>query len=138
MTDPASSKPARHASAVQAVETIGSVLTDLVEIAEQLPVELERAETAARILDRLSEELAEAASMLRAELDDAQTGADDQPAAAAELSRLRSAFPRWTIGWIPGPDFAGYTASRQGFPRICSPTAPMLAARIFDQEGTPR
>jgi hypothetical protein len=51
---------------VAAVDTVGGVLTDLVELAERLPVPPERAEATARILDRLSEEIREAAGMLRA------------------------------------------------------------------------
>jgi hypothetical protein len=50
---------------VEAIETIGGVLTDLTEVAERLPVRPDRAEDTARILDRLSEELAEAARMIR-------------------------------------------------------------------------
>jgi hypothetical protein len=56
--------PVRTA-AVEAAETIGGVLTDLVEVAERFPVRPDQAEATARILDRLSEELAEAAAMLR-------------------------------------------------------------------------
>jgi hypothetical protein len=55
-----------HASPeVAAVETVGGVLTDLVEVAERLPVPPGQAGATARILDRLSEEIAEAAAMLR-------------------------------------------------------------------------
>jgi hypothetical protein len=55
-----------HAShEVAAVETVGGVLTDLVEVAERLPVPPGQADATARILDRLSEEIAEAAAMLR-------------------------------------------------------------------------
>src|SRR6266851_3773737 len=55
-----------HASPeVAAVETVGGVLTDLVEVAERLPVPPDQAEPVSRILDRLSEEIAEAAGMLR-------------------------------------------------------------------------
>ena len=50
---------------VTAVQTLGGVLTDLVEIAEELPVPPGQIERIARILDRLSEEIAEAAAMLR-------------------------------------------------------------------------
>jgi hypothetical protein len=56
--------PVRTA-AVEATETIGGVLTDLVEVAERMPVRPDQAEGTARILERLSEELAEAAAMLR-------------------------------------------------------------------------
>lgn len=59
--------PARNPE-VQAAATIGGVLTDLVEVAEQLPVPSGQAEAVARILDRLAEEIAEAAGMLRAAL----------------------------------------------------------------------
>ncbi len=55
-----------HASPeVQAVVTVGGVLTDLVEVAERLPVPPDQAEPVARILDRLAREIAEAAAMLR-------------------------------------------------------------------------
>jgi hypothetical protein len=50
---------------VAAVQTVGAVLTDLVEVAERLPVPPGQAEATARILDRLSEEITEAAAMLR-------------------------------------------------------------------------
>jgi hypothetical protein len=50
---------------VAAVQTVGAVLTDLVEVAEQLPVPAEQAEQTARILDRLAEEITEAATILR-------------------------------------------------------------------------
>jgi hypothetical protein len=50
---------------VTAVATVGGVLTDLVEVAELLPVPPDQADHVARILDRLSEEIAEAAGMLR-------------------------------------------------------------------------
>ena len=50
---------------ITAIETIGAVLTDLVEIAGQLPVPGDRIDQVARILDRLAEEIAEAAAMLR-------------------------------------------------------------------------
>jgi hypothetical protein len=45
--------------------TIRGVLTDLSEVAEELPVSAARIEHVARLLDRLSEELTEAAAMLR-------------------------------------------------------------------------
>jgi hypothetical protein len=65
-TDQASStdRPERNPE-ITAIETIGAVLTDLVEIAGQLPVPGGRIDQIARILDRLSEEIAEAAAMLR-------------------------------------------------------------------------
>ena len=50
---------------MEATETIGGVLIDLVEIAERMPVRPDQAAATARILDRLSEEIAEAAAMLR-------------------------------------------------------------------------
>jgi hypothetical protein len=50
---------------VTAVQTLGGVLTDLVEIAGRMPVPAGQIEQVARILDRLSEEIAEAATMLR-------------------------------------------------------------------------
>jgi hypothetical protein len=50
---------------VTAVQTLGGVLTDLVEIAGRMPVPVGQIEHVARILDRLSEEIAEAAAMLR-------------------------------------------------------------------------
>jgi hypothetical protein len=56
-----------HASPeVTAVETVGGVLTDLVEVAGMLPVPPGRARDVARILDRLAEEIGQAAGMLRA------------------------------------------------------------------------
>jgi len=71
MTDHASSE-------VAAVETVGGVLTDLVEVAERLPVPPGQAETVARILDRLAEEIGEAAALLR----QAQPEAAQRPAPA--------------------------------------------------------
>jgi hypothetical protein len=50
---------------VEAIETVGGVITDLVEVAERLPVKPDQAEKIARILDRLSQEIAEAAAMVR-------------------------------------------------------------------------
>jgi hypothetical protein len=51
---------------VEAVATVGSVLTDLVEVAERIPVRhADQAEPIARILDRLAEEISEAAGMIR-------------------------------------------------------------------------
>ena len=50
---------------VEAIVTVGSAVTDLVEVAEMLPVPASETERVAKILDRLSEELAEAAGMLR-------------------------------------------------------------------------
>jgi hypothetical protein len=55
-----------HASPeVAAAVTIGSVLTDLVDVAERIPVQPDRAEATARIVDRLAEELTEASAMIR-------------------------------------------------------------------------
>ena len=127
MTDPASNHPTAHPRrSVEAIEAIGEVLTDLVELAEQLPVQLDQAEPSARVLDRLSEELREAAEMLRAGLPGRNVNAD--------IARLREAFPQWRIAWVPGPDWSGFTASREFFPRINAVTAAVLAARIFDRE----
>lgn len=127
MNDPASNQPAAPPHrGVDAVQAIGDVLTDLVELAEQLPVRLDQAEPAARILDRLSEELSEAAGMLR----------DRTRTADADLARLRQAFPRWRIAWVGDPDLGGFTASREFFPRINAVTAPVMAARILDREAT--
>jgi hypothetical protein len=50
---------------VNAIETIGGVMTDLVDVVERMPVRPDQAEEVARILDRLSEEISEAAAMLR-------------------------------------------------------------------------
>ena len=50
---------------VQAVETIGGVISDLVTVTERLPVQPDQAEPVARILDRLAEEIGEAARMFR-------------------------------------------------------------------------
>jgi hypothetical protein len=68
MHDPAipSASPAHGQNpAIEAIETVGGVVTDLVEVAELLPVPASEAERVAQILDRLSEELAEAAGLLR-------------------------------------------------------------------------
>ena len=51
---------------VQAIETIGGVISDLVTVAERLPVQPDQAEPVARVLDRLAEEISEAARMFRA------------------------------------------------------------------------
>jgi hypothetical protein len=50
---------------VDAIATVGGVLTDLVNVAERLPVSPGQAEALARILDRLSQEISEAAAMVR-------------------------------------------------------------------------
>jgi hypothetical protein len=50
---------------VAAVQTVGAVLSDLVEVAERLPVPPAQTETVAHILDRLSKEISEAAALLR-------------------------------------------------------------------------
>jgi hypothetical protein len=51
---------------VQAVETIGGVISDLVTVAERLPVTPDQVEQVARMLDRLAGEISEAARMFRA------------------------------------------------------------------------
>ncbi len=53
-------------SEIDAINTVGGVLTDLVGVAERFPVPAGQVEAVARILDRLSEEIAEAAGLLRA------------------------------------------------------------------------
>lgn len=50
---------------VQAVQTIGGVITDLVKISETLPVPVAKTETVALQLEQLSSELAQAAMLLR-------------------------------------------------------------------------
>jgi hypothetical protein len=50
---------------VEAVATVGGVLTDLMNVAERLPSAPGQAEALARILYRLSAEISEAAAMLR-------------------------------------------------------------------------
>jgi hypothetical protein len=77
--------PPAPAPEVQAVATVGGVLTDLVELAEQLPVPPAQAEATARILDRLAEEITDAAGMLR--------GA--RPESAPRRADLSPAFPAW-------------------------------------------
>jgi len=62
---PATPVPSPGDLQVQVTGTIGGVLTDLVEIAERLPVQAGRAEVTARILDQLAGEIVEAASLLR-------------------------------------------------------------------------
>ena len=132
MTDPASIPPTSHPGReVEAIETIGGVMTDLVEITEQLPVRPGHADAAASILDRLSEELGEAAAMLRA-------GTREPEVIDAELARLRNAFPLWQIAWTDGPHWAGFTAIREGFARANATTPAGLAARIFHYEGPGR
>ena len=65
MHDDPTPQPSPSNPADEAVVTIGSVVVDLVEVAEMLPVPASEAERVAQILDRLSEELAEAAGFLR-------------------------------------------------------------------------
>lgn len=131
MNDPASIRPSGHRShEVEAVETIGGVMTDLMDVTERLPVRPDQAEATARILDRLSEELGEAAGMLRAAHALPGTG-------KIELPRLREAFPLWRFAWVGGPDWAGFTATREGYSRVSATTAAALAARIF-HEGSQR
>jgi hypothetical protein len=60
-----SNVPSHGLPEVEAIETIGQAVTDLVEVAERLPVRPDQVEEVARILDRLSEEIAEAVAMLR-------------------------------------------------------------------------
>ena len=72
MHDDPTAQPSPSNPAIEAVVTIGSAVTDLVEVAEMLPVPASDTERVARMLDRLSEELAEAAGMLR------QAGARDE------------------------------------------------------------
>ena len=55
----------QRTAAIEAIEIVGEVTAELVSVAERLPVPADRAEDAARILDRCSEELKEAASMIR-------------------------------------------------------------------------
>jgi hypothetical protein len=57
-------RPAADVEA-EAAATVGSVLTDLVEVAGRLPVPPGQAEPVAQILDRLAEEISEAAGMIR-------------------------------------------------------------------------
>jgi hypothetical protein len=131
VNDPASTSLAEHEpGSLAVVETIGGVLTDLVELAEQLPVHLDQAEAAARILDRLAEELGEAAGMLR--------GPSADLTAPLQLARLRQAFPQWTITWHAGEGWRHFSADRDGFPQCNATTGASLAARIFDKEGQPR
>jgi hypothetical protein len=63
---PYSEAPLSEHPEVEAIETVGGVITDLVEVAERLPVQPGQSEQIARILDRLSEEIAAAAGQLRA------------------------------------------------------------------------
>lgn len=77
-----------HASSpmVQAIQTIGGVITDLVDVAERLPVQPAQAQATARILDRLSEEISEVAAMLRGVQPQASgTAADPRVIRAREL-----------------------------------------------------
>ena len=62
MTDQAS-------SVVEAIKAVGGVITELVQIAERLPVRPGEADPAARILDRLAEQISEAAQLLRSAAD---------------------------------------------------------------------
>jgi hypothetical protein len=70
---------------VEAVATVGGVLTDLVEVAERLPVRADQVEPVARILDRLAQEIGQAAAMIRA------TNAAPEDQAAL----LGGVFPPW-------------------------------------------
>ncbi len=62
MTDQAS-------SVVEAIKAVGGVITELVQIAERLPLRPGEADPAARILDRLAEQISEAAQLLRSAAD---------------------------------------------------------------------
>jgi hypothetical protein len=70
---------------VEAVATVGGILTDLVEVAERLPVRADQVEPVARILDRLGQEISEAAAMIRA----TNAAPEDQAA------MLGGVFPPW-------------------------------------------
>lgn len=105
---------------VTAAATIGGVLTDLVQLAERLPVPPDHAERTAQILDRLAAEISEAAAMLRALSPDRED----------ETERLSAAFPDWRIAFAGGADWAGFTASRAGYCRISAETAALLEARL--------
>jgi len=50
---------------VTVVQTLGAVLSDLVDIVGRMPVPADQVEQVATTLDRLSEEIAQAAGMLR-------------------------------------------------------------------------
>jgi hypothetical protein len=65
MHDDPTAQPSPSNPAIEAIVTVASAVTDLVEVAEMLPVPASEAERVAKILDRLSEELAEAAGLLR-------------------------------------------------------------------------
>lgn len=69
---------------VTARATLSGVLTDLREVAGQLPVPADQTEHVARILDRLAEETAEAAAMLRGK-PPASPAADQRVIAAREF-----------------------------------------------------
>jgi hypothetical protein len=128
MTDPASTRPPVHPPReLEAIETVGGVLTDLIDLAEQLPVKPGQAEPSARILDRLSEELAEAAGLLR--------GGEADRTGPADLQRLRAIFPDWHVTWAAETAGHVFTAGRPGFEGCRAPTAALLAARIFDSEA---
>jgi hypothetical protein len=49
----------------EARATVTGVLTDLLEVSEQMPVRADQAEATARIFDRLGEEISEVAAMIR-------------------------------------------------------------------------
>ena len=52
-------------SVVEAIAAVGGVISDLVQIAERLPVQPGEAEPVARTLDRLAGEISGAAKLLR-------------------------------------------------------------------------
>ncbi len=78
---------------VEAVATVGGVLTDLVGIAERLPVRAGQAEPMAKILDRLSREISEAAALIRA----TSAAPEDQAALLVGL------FPPWRTRPLDSP-----------------------------------
>ena len=67
MSDPVTRPPAALVPDrdVEAIKTIGAVITDLVALAESMPVQPGRAEVSDRMLDRRAEEITEAAARLR-------------------------------------------------------------------------
>ncbi len=64
-TSSSNNRPA-GAPGLDFIETVSAALTDLIELAQSLPVPADQSEQTAKILDRLGEELAEAAAMVRA------------------------------------------------------------------------
>ncbi len=78
---------------VEAVATVGGVLSDLVGIAERLPVRADQAEPMAKILDRLSAEISEAAALIRA----------TSAAPEAQAALLAGLFPPWRTRPLDSP-----------------------------------